>query len=180
MPALAGPWPMFSMDYAAIAVLELLQADATLQAVTKGAIYRRHLFVAEGEYPLPCILVACTRVVENARPSSSIKSDASIGVLYCFSQFTKNLDTGVGKDEPSVASLQAYLLSLLPATVVNQKIFERFPELGASGAKQLAVTGEFRRFDPIPINDKTSGAAFAVGVEIDYAQWVRYPSRLAA
>jgi hypothetical protein len=179
MPALAGPWPMFGMDYLAIAVLELLQADALLQEHTKGAIFRRHVLTAEAEFPLPCILVVCQAFNEEGQVGM-LKEIPRLGVLYCFSQFTKNLATGIGQDEPSVASLQAYFLSLLSMQAVNAYVLARFPELGAGGVKQLAVTNEFVPVHPIPIQDKNSIVAFAVGVEVSYAYWARYPSRLAA
>jgi hypothetical protein len=179
MPALAGGWPMFGADYLAIAVLELLQENAILQAATNGRIERRQLFTGDGEMAYPTLIVCCLGVHEGGS-IGLIKSGVTIGALWCFSQFTKPLDTGIGKDEPSVASLQAFLLSLLPQKIVNDKIFSRFPELGASGARQLAAQEEFGRFDPIPIQDKNSIVAFAVGVAIKYAQWVTYPSRLAA
>jgi len=177
MAALGGGWPMFGVDYVSIAVLELLQADPILQQATNGRIERRHIFTGDAELAYPILIVAALGVNEIAA-IGQIKADIRIGVLYCFSQFTKPLATGIGQDEPSIGSLQTYLLSLLPSKAVNDKVTQRFPNIG--NAKTFAATSEFGRFDPIPIQDKNSIVAFAVGIEMRYAQWTQYPSRLPA
>jgi hypothetical protein len=174
MPALALPYPMLGMDYVACAVFDLLRSDPLIQLDTKGRIYRRNGFAGAGELAYPTLLVCCQAVTEEGRPGRLIKADPRIGILYCFSQFTWELVDF----EPSVASALGYILSVIPAQVVNDHIFSLFPAI--SGSKQLAVTGEFVPIHPIPLADKNSEVAFAVGVEIKYSQWLQYPSRLPA
>lgn len=160
------------LDMIAICCMELVASDPILSA--EGPVFRRHVFHAEPELTYPCFLVTVMSFDETGKMSVRINVKPRIGVLYCFDQYTRDLATGMGQDEPSVGSLLAYILSVIDARTVSAYARTRFPGVAS---EQLAYFQNFQPVHPTPVEVAPGKVIFAVGVEAQYEYRALYPAR---
>jgi hypothetical protein len=172
MGALDLPVPLFPPDLFAIAVVALLSSDARWSAANGGGadiaprIYRRNVLKPEDTWSYPQTIVLAGQIREEPRPSAVFNTTAAIRVVYCFTQLTTDLDSALGTLEPSIASALLYMETLVRGDLVNQWIFDHFPEMALE--PQLSKYERFAEMQPEAVAKSGSEVVFGCGHELRF------------